>query len=215
MNIYVLGDSISMQYGPYLEQYLRGFMGYARKEGEELANLNLDLPMGANGGDSAMVRTFLEAKAVAGGVDADVLLVNCGLHDIQTDPATGAKQVPLDAYRENLRAVVALAEATGVRLVWVRTTPCDEAVHNRPGVKFHRFAADCDAYNAAADAVMAEARVPAIDLYGFTRNLGDDLYCDTVHFHETVREKQGAFIAGWLLAYRDAFLADVQAARKA
>jgi lysophospholipase L1-like esterase len=203
MNVYVLGDSISMQYGPYLEQYLRGFMGYARKEGDELANLNLDLPMGANGGDSSMVRAFLEAKAAAGGIDADVLLVNCGLHDIKTEPETGAKQVPLDAYRENLRAVVAIANAMGVRLVWVRTTPCDEAVHNRPASKFHRFAADCDAYNAAADAVMGGARVPAIDLYGFTKNLGNDLYCDHVHFHEAVREKQGAFLAGWLLAYRD------------
>ena len=87
------------------------------------------------------------------------------------------------------------------RLVWIRTTPCDERVHNRPGMDFHRFAADCDAYNAAADAVMAAAGVPVIDLHTFTRNLGPDLYCDHVHFHEQVREKQAAFIAGWVLGY--------------
>ena len=45
-----------------------------------------------------------------------------------------------------------------------------------------------------------------IDLYTFTRNLGPDLYCDHVHFHEHVREKQGAFVAGWVMGYlgRDA-----------
>ena len=35
--VYVLGDSISMHYGPYLEAYLRGVMDYARKGGEEAA----------------------------------------------------------------------------------------------------------------------------------------------------------------------------------
>ena len=61
-------------------------------------------------------------------------------------------------------------------------------------------------YNAAADGVMAAAGVPMIDLYTFTRNLGPDLYCDHVHFHEHVREKQGAFVAGWVMGYlrRDA-----------
>ncbi len=89
-------------------------------------------------------------------------------------------------------------------LVWVRTTPCDEQVHNRPGMSFHRFAADCATYNRAADQIMTEAGVPALDLHTFTGNLGPDIYCDHVHFHEHVREKQGAFIAGWLAAWQSA-----------
>ena len=201
MHLYLIGDSISLHYGPYLQAYLDGVMTYARKEGEDEALLNLDNPQGANGGDSGMVRAFLAAKVAAGDLDADLLLVNAGLHDIKTDPVTGAKQVPLDQYVSNLRAIVDLAEMLPARLVWIRTTPCDERVHNRPGMDFHRFAADCDAYNAAADAVMAAAGVPVIDLHTFTRNLGPDLYCDHVHFHEQVREKQGAFIAGWVLGY--------------
>ena len=66
---------------------------------------------------------------------------------------------------------------------------------------FHRFVADCLAYNDAADRVMAEAGVPSIDLFTFTRNLGPDLYCDHVHFVEPIREKQAAFIAGWVNGY--------------
>jgi len=63
---------------------------------------------------------------------------------------------------------------------------------------FHRFAADCERYNAVADEIMTEAGRPIIDLHTFTRNLGRDLYCDHVHFHESIRRQQAAFIAGWL-----------------
>jgi lysophospholipase L1-like esterase len=198
MKVYVIGDSISNQYGPYLKQHLSGVMDYARKDGEAEALLNLDNPQGANSGDSARVLAFVKALAASGGVDADVLLVNCGLHDIKRDPETGRLQVALGDYENNLRALVATVRTMRSKLVWIRTTPCDERVHNRPGMKFHRFAADCEAYNAAADRVMSGAGVPVIDLFTFTSNLGPDLFCDHVHFQEPVREKQAAFIAGWL-----------------
>ncbi len=206
MNVYVIGDSISIHYGPHLARFLSGIAEYSRKEGEEEALLNLDKPQGANGGDSGMVLSFLEAKARSGGIDADLLLVNCGLHDIKTDPATGARQVALEQYARNLRAIVRTAASMGPRprLVWIRTTPCDDAVHNSRNVGFHRFAADCAAYNRAADEVMAAAGVPSIDLYTFTANLGPEIYCDHVHFTEPVREKQAAFIAGWVAGVKSA-----------
>lgn len=201
MQIYIVGDSISLQYGPYLQANLDGVMGYARKEGEEEALLNLDNPLGANGGDSGMVLAFLAAKARAGGINADLLLVNCGLHDIKTDPANGRKQVTIEQYEENLRAITQVTAQMWPRLIWVRTTPCDEAIHNHAGMAFHRFAADNVRYNAAADAIMQAADVPILDLYTFTRNLGPGLYCDHVHFHEDVRRQQAAFIAGWLIGF--------------
>ncbi len=67
-----------------------------------------------------MVLSFLRAKAESGGIEADLLLVNCGLHDIRTDPETGTRQV---------------------------------------------------------------------------------LYCDHVHFQDHIRQKQAAFVAGWLMAF--------------
>ena len=197
--IYVVGDSISLHYGPYLRDMLRGTMDYARKEGEEEALLNLDNPQGANGGDSGMVLAFLRAKAAAGGIAADLLLLNCGLHDIKTDPATGRKQVPLASYERNLRAILDLRPRLCPALAWIRTTPVDERVHNAvPGIAFHRFTADVAAYNAAADAIMTAAGVPLVDLFTFTRNLSPDLFCDHVHFTEPVRRLQAAFLAGWL-----------------
>jgi len=202
MKVYVIGDSISIHYGPYLQGYLKGIMGcYARKEGEEEALLNLDNPQGPNGGDSSMVLSFLKGKARSDGIVADLLLVNCGLHDIKTNPSTGTKQVPLHQYEENLRAILQTVATMRPQLIWIRTTPCDDAVHNRPGMSFHRFSADCASYNAVADRIMSAAGVPSIDLHTFTLNLGTDLYCDHVHFHDHVREKQAAFIAGWFAAF--------------
>ncbi len=202
MKAFVIGDSISIQYGPYLREYLRGSMDYARKEGEAEALLNLDNPSGANGGDSSMVLAYLAAVKKAGGIDADYLLLNCGLHDIKTNPATGEKQVSLAQYEQNLQDIVKIISIMKPQMIWIRTTPCDEKVHNQPGKAFHRFAADCEAYNRIADQVMAEAKVPSIDLHTFTENLGGDLYCDHVHFHPHIREKQAAFIAGWLTRQR-------------
>lgn len=190
--LYVLGDSISMDYGPHLERYLAGTMTYSRKSGDAEARLNLDRPQGANGGDSSMVLEFLRKSPP---LPADILLLNCGLHDIKTSPGTNQHQVPLDQYRSNLKQILMVKTPT---VVWVRTTPVDDATHNRPGMSFHRSRVDCDAYNAAADEIMRAANIPSIDLHTFTRNLGNNLYRDHVHFPEAICQLQAAYIAGWL-----------------
>lgn len=198
MKIFIIGDSISIQYGPLLKQYLQGFVEYSRKEGEEEALKNLDIPQGANGGDSSMVLTYLQAKKNNDSIDADYLLLNCGLHDIKTNPETGVKQIPIDQYKANLLEIVRLMSTAKPKLIWIRTTPCDENVHNKKSTEFYRFSADCEAYNQVADAVMNGSGIPIIDLNTFTVNIGSDIYCDHVHFHEHIREKQAAFIAGWI-----------------
>jgi len=105
MKICIIGDSISIHYGPFLKTFLQGIMEYSRKEGEEEALLNLDNPQGANGGDSSMVLRFLKSKVNSEDkIDADLLLVNCGLHDIRTDPKKGTRQIAIDEYSSNLRA---------------------------------------------------------------------------------------------------------------
>ncbi len=202
MKIYVIGDSISIQYGPFLERYISGIIDYSRKEGEDEALLNLDNPQGANGGDSSMVLSFLRSKATNGGINANLLLLNCGLHDIKTNIETAKMQVPIKDYENNLRAIHAVVKEMKIEMAWIRTTPCDEKIHNRTNIMgFHRFSADCNRYNAVADRIMHELEVPVIDLYSFTCNIGQDLYCDHVHFHQFVREKQAAFIAGWLFCH--------------
>jgi lysophospholipase L1-like esterase len=204
--IYVIGDSISIQYGPYLQQYLSDRFHSARKEGEQEALLrqqellNLDRPQGANGGDSSMVLAYLQALFARGGLEADLLLINCGLHDIKREVTTHALQVPLDRYEANLRDILAQAQRLAIRTIWVRTTPVIDERHNRLNTTFQRFEADVEADNAAADRVMQERGIALIDLFTFTRNLGPDVYADHVHFTAKVRAQQAAFIAGHLFA---------------
>lgn len=208
MKIFVVGDSISVHYGPYLEKSLSGILEYVRKEGVGLALKDLNSPQGSNGGDSSRVLNFLKHKASSGGIDADLLVLNCGLHDIKTTPETGAKQVPIDQYAVNLEAIIETTRAMKLPLVWIRTTPCDEKIHNIICPEIHRFAADGIAYNEVADRVMLKHGIPMIDLYSFTLNCSDELYIDHVHFIEDVRRLQGAYIAGWLCAFTSMFRMD-------
>lgn len=200
MKVFIIGDSISVHYGQYLKKYMNGIIEYERKDGSEEALKNLDIPQGANGGDSSRVLEYLKARADKDPINADYLILNCGLHDIKTDSITGEKQIPMAKYADNLKEIIGVAQKSGLKVIWIRTTPADEAVHNAIQHDFKRFKADCIAYNDAADKIMVDDGIPSIDLYTFTNNLGNDVYCDHVHFHEHVREKQAAFIAGYLNA---------------
>ncbi|WP_158858162.1 SGNH/GDSL hydrolase family protein [Lunatibacter salilacus] len=201
-SVFVIGDSISIQYGPYLEQYLQGVFEYDRKRDDGQSSANLDNPAGANGGDSGMVLDYVKIKLEDPNFKPDVLVLNCGLHDIKTPIGTTEKQVSLDTYKSNLVEIFDLLTSRGIKLVWVRTTPVDDEQHNSRQQSFHRFAADLEAYNEAADAIFRSREVPIIDLYQFTKNLGEDIFIDHVHYGEEVRAKQAAFIAGFLAHFK-------------
>jgi polygalacturonase/lysophospholipase L1-like esterase len=204
LRVFVIGDSISQQYGPYLEPLLAPRFAYDRKQdaGTDVST-NLDIPKGANGGDSAMVLAYLRVRRERDPIQADVLLLNCGLHDIKRNPQTRAIQVELPAYIANLRAILTEAAAQHLQVVWMRTTPVVDEIHNAKSTAFHRFASDLTAYNQAADEVMCAAGVPVVDLHGFTASFVPAGIIDHVHYIESVREKQAAFLAGALFALAD------------
>ena len=208
MKLFLIGDSISIHYGNALEKYLLDanveFMrkGGLRREGTPYLEIGND----ANGGNSAEVLLYLQNRLASDPVDADLVLVNCGLHDIKTHIATGEKEVGIESYRQNLEAIIALI--TGdmkARMAWIRTTPCDDKIHNRPGMPFHRHLADINAYNSVADSCMAVHAIPEIDLFTFTQSLGpsEELYFDHIHFTDEVKRAQAGYIAGWIDAWRN------------
>jgi lysophospholipase L1-like esterase len=188
--LHIVGDSISIHYGPYLQTMLTGVMTYSRKTAPDG---NLDDAGAANGGDSSLVLDYL--RTLQPDRSFDTLLINCGLHDIKRDVMTHAVQVPLDQYEANLREILAQAQRLAARTIWVRTTPVIDERHNRLNTAFQRFEADVEAYNAAADRIMQEHGITTIDLFTFTRNLGPNVYADHVHFTNEVRAQQAAFIA--------------------
>lgn len=204
--VFVVGDSISVHYGPFLKDALEGIFRYERKGGVAEALRNLDVPQGANGGDSGMVRAYLEERFSERDFQPDVLLFNAGLHDIKRPSQGNGIQVALNDYRENLLAIVKRLFHRGIEPVWVRTTPFCDAIHNGakcPG--FLRFEDDLFTYNHVADILMREKSVRSIDLHGFTSSLSDnpaELFVDHVHFHPDISARQGAFIADHLAGWR-------------
>ncbi|CAN5565817.1 hypothetical protein BH09VER1_BH09VER1_48300 [soil metagenome] len=201
--LFVIGDSISIQYGPYLETLLAGKLSYDRKRdtGSECALADLNIAGGANGGDSSMVLAYLRHRHATDPLPADYLLLNCGLHDIKTHPATRIIQVPLDQYQENLTAILAEAHSMGLGTLWVRNTPVIDEIHNSRSTEFHRHAADVATYNAAADTIMRAAGIPLLDLHTFSQSLLPAAFIDHVHYSEEARQKQATFLAGEILRH--------------
>lgn len=196
-NLFVLGDSISMHYGPYLKDFLDPDISYTRK-GEGQAAGDLNKGSAVNGGDSRACREYLK-MLLADSRHYDILLWNCGLHDIKTTEQ--GRQVELEEYRTNLEDGVRQVKEKGdLFLIWVRTTPAFEDIHNRICPEFKRFHKDVIAYNKAADAIMQANGIPMIDLYNFTLKFGTAAVADHVHFIDEIRKLQAAFIAGSIFA---------------
>ncbi len=192
-SVFVIGDSISIQYGPSLEKALAGFFHYDRKRG---SLEDLDNPDGANGGDSSMVLEYLESRQKADPIRADILVINCGLHDIKMPPDRDETQISQADYARNLRKILRIADEMKFYVVWVRTTPVIDAIHNSRCKAFRRTAADVAVFNSIADELMRERTV--IDLHTFSADFGEAGFIDHVHFNEECRRAQGLFLAGAL-----------------
>jgi lysophospholipase L1-like esterase len=194
--LFVIGDSISMQYGPHLEKLVADRYTYTRRTGQEPPFANG--AVSPNGGDSSRVLEYLKAMCAWDGFQPQVLLLNCGLHDIKVTPETGVMQVSLEQYRDNLSQIIALLKGRPLKLVWVRTTPVDDERHNTHSKSFHRHQKNVLAYNAVADDLMRAAGARLLDLFSFSQALGPNAFCDHVHYTDPVRAQQAAYIAGFL-----------------
>lgn len=204
--LFVLGDSISIDYGPALECLLAGRFAYNRKGYAFLKHEQLDSTL-INGGDSQSVHAFLQSATGQLAAADSTLVLNCGLHDLRVYPQTGARQVGLEQYISNLEKIISLARSLCRKVVWVQTTPVVDEYHNRLNPEFHRFNADVIAYNTGAEGLMRNADVPVLDLYRFTLGMCESpdklvrLYRDHVHFLPEVSRLQAACLAGWLEAF--------------
>lgn len=145
-----------------------------------------------------MVLEYLKLKAPDKTFQPDVLLLNCGLHDIKRNAETNAIQVDSISYRQNLEAICQLLKKRNIRLIWMRTTSVEDERHNARSKAFKRYARDLDTFNAIADEVMHKHSVPIIDLYTFTKSLGSEHFVDHVHYDDSAMQMQGAYIAGFL-----------------
>lgn len=192
-----VGDSVYVQYSPYLRAALPATFNYQRNENLEQAMTNLDVPQGANGGDSRRCLGIFEKAMARPDFEANVILFNCGLHDIKQPTGGGPMQVPLAEYTANLQRIIQLVQARGIRLVWVTITPVCESKHNLPRFHIWRCEKDVQAYNQAARELMTQAGISVIDLHTFSLEQGplETILPDGRHFSPEVQAKQGRFIA--------------------
>lgn len=167
-SVILIGDSIRMGYQPVVERELEG-LADVRGPGE-------------NGGTSDNVLAHLDEWAVSRG--ADLVHVNCGLHDVKRLRDADGIEVPLDRYRSNVEEILrTLVERTSARVIWATTTPVNERRHaERKG--FDRHERDVAAYNRAAVDVARELGVEVNDLWEAVTRAGCDglLAEDGVHF---------------------------------
>jgi len=201
-SVFVLGDSISMHYGPFLEEALSGVFLYDRKR-DDAGLSEVGVPAGENGGDSRMVLEYLKTMSSDPSFRPDILLLNCGLHDIKRNLENNKElQVSPGHYRENLEKIYSISAAMGTQLIWVRTTPVVNTIHNKEGRQFYRYEDDLSKYNGIGDSVFRSRGVPIVDLYVFTKKLGPEVFVDHVHYDQKTRALQAAFIAGFLQNFR-------------
>lgn len=190
--VFVVGDSISMHYGPYLEKSLTGLFIYDRKKGSENS---LDNPNGANGGDSDMVVSYLNELKENPNFQTDYLVVNCGLHDIKRNSENSNPQVSLEQYSKNLLEIISISKELNAKLIWINSTPVVDSIHNSK-IGFIRYNEDIIKYNSESLKIMNKMKIPVIDIFTFTKKFIPGGYIDHVHYNNEVRQKQADFIAG-------------------
>jgi lysophospholipase L1-like esterase len=146
--VLLLGDSIRMSYWPIVKRILAG-------EAEVVAPTD-------NCAFAAYTREHLPAWLDELG-RPDIVHWNNGLHDVAHNPPDIAGHLPVDAYLDNLRAILAMLRATGARVIWATTTPVHPTFQQ--GKTTWVWNDEIDWYNAAASAEMTASGVPIDDLH--------------------------------------------------
>ena len=196
----LLGDSINLHYGPYLNEFIKDDFVILSKPGRHEALRRIDYPVGGNGGDSSMVLEYLLQKENENAVDFEILVFNCGLHDIKRAIPEENYQVDIETYEKNLNDIYEFANKHQVRVIFITTTPVDDERHNsEPPAGIKRYDADVEKYNSVAVGVAEKYGAEVIDLNTFTKRISGEKYIDHVHFVDDVRKQQASFIAGGLM----------------
>lgn len=195
--IFLIGDSISLYYHQFLKDLLKNEAIYYRKGDEEEIQVALhdpNNPFGANGGDSKQVIKYLQQMNNKK-VKYDLLLINCGLHDIRTERNTQKKQTTPEEYEENLQKIITIGKKIAHQMIWISTTHVNDELHNKRKKGYLRYNQDVEKYNEIAQKVMEQNQMETIDLYQYTKRLEEnDMYRDHVHFTDRISQKQAEFI---------------------
>ena len=132
---------------------------------------------------------------------ADIVHVNCGLHDIIRPHDARENRVPLAQYRANVeRFLSRLVRSSSAAILWATITPIDEVRQHRVQ-PFYRFENDIKLYNEEARSIAVRTGVAINDLYTAMLEAGPgERYTeDGVHFTEEGYRFLGEAVANAVL----------------
>jgi isoamyl acetate esterase len=172
--VVLIGDSIRMGYEPFVREMLG-------REAEVWAPAD-------NCSSSRYLMDHLDEWVISR--QPDIVHLNCGLHDLAYKDAdgrpSGQRLVPLDEYKDNVRAILTTIRGqTPALVMWASSTPVNERWHIAKK-DFPRYEADVDAYNDAGLAAARSLGIPVNDLNRVIAEGGRDnlLSEDGVHFKD-------------------------------
>ena len=179
----ILGDMKVSGYGVYLKAELDGKMELDSKHARpDLGIFGLEDP---NGRTSRHVLAYLEYEINEEKRKFDIIMINCGIHDINDGT------VPLEEYKSNLKKIIALVKANANDVVWCMTSPAP-----MDATSFYK---NVPVYNYEAAKIMIENEIFIVDLFSITKSYGAVEAITQgpgdVHFNPEISEKQGIDIA--------------------
>lgn len=186
--VFLIGDSISIGYTPFVKQFLEG-KAIVTRPGQNCNGTR----MGVEKIDDWL-----------GDGSYDLIHFNFGLHDMKhVDPATGKGsnnpgdpvQSELPVYKKNLQLIIDRLKQTGARLVFATSTPVPEKsnlVMREPELLLK--------YNKTAIRLMKKNKIVVNDLFGFAQPLVSmHQNPNDVHFTEKGYELLGREVAAVIL----------------
>jgi lysophospholipase L1-like esterase len=188
-NVLILGDSISIGYTPFVQEYLKGRANVFRPM---LENGKPENCAGTTKGVDHIER-WLNSSGKSGvknsGSRWNIIHFNFGLHDIKhVDPVTGEnsqnpkhpQQANRRQYKKNLETIVEKLKATGAKLIFATTTPypdVQEGPLRKPGMS--------QKYNRVAVKIMNKNRIRINNLHAFmVPRMAELQRPNNVHFTE-------------------------------
>ena len=172
-NILIIGDSISMEYTPYVAEMLKNEAAVQHNKGN------------AEHTDTGLKKL----DQWLGTTKWDVIHFNWGLWDLcyhnpaskvqgNRDKVTGTLTTTLEQYRKNLDQLVLRLKKTGATLIWAQTTVVPEG-------EAGRIVGDDKKYNEVAATVMKKHGIMIDDLYALTKKFPSDLFDGPGNVHYT------------------------------
>lgn len=134
---------------------------------------------------------------------ADIVHINCGLHDIRRDIGRHRPVSSPAEYVANLRHVFTYLADTGASVIWATSTPIRESVHD--GIESPRWhLADLVAYNRLSVELAVSFGFRINDLYGRLAGAAAErlLMHDGVHFNQVGNQLIGKYVAAAIQACR-------------